>query len=114
MSPDYDFSNELTPIGSGDSYWLDDQRLSRAFHQEIPQRMADLLEVAMSVYAADRRSRRNYRGMNTGHRQISVRIGVHDPDFWARPEMTEFLGDFLYWMSEDLSGPSTLLAGRLL
>ena len=88
MSPDYDFSNELAPVGSEDGYWLDDQRLSRAFHHEVPRRMADLLEVAMSVYAADRRSRRNYRGMNTGHRRISVRIGVHDPGFWARPEMT--------------------------
>ena len=101
MSDNYDFSNELTPVGSGDSYWLDGERLSRAFHREIPIRMADLLEVAMSVYTADRRSRRNYGRVNTGHRQISVRVGVHDPDFWRRPEMTECLGELLYWMSED-------------
>ncbi len=63
--------------------------------------MADLLEVAMSVYAADRRSPRNYKGMNTGHRQIKVRVGVHDPDFWLRLEMAECLGEFLYWISED-------------
>ena len=101
MNYNYDFSNELAPVGSGDSYWLDDQRLSRAFHREVPRRMADLLEVAMSVYAADRRSRRNYRGMNTGHRRIGVRVGVHDPGFWARPEISGFLSEFLYWMSED-------------
>ena len=101
MSYDYDFSSELTPVGSEDNYWLDDERLSCAFHQEVPQRMADLLEVAMSVYAADRLSPRNYKGMNTGHRRINMRVGVHDPDFWARPEMTGLLSQFLYWMSED-------------
>ena len=31
------------------------------------------------------------RGMNTGHRQINIRVGVHDPDFWARSEMTGLL-----------------------
>ena len=101
MNHNYDFSDELAPVGSGDGYWLDGERLSRAFYQEIPIRMADLLEVAMSVYAADRRSRRNYRGVNTGHRRINVRVGVSDPGFWARPEMTEFLSEFLYWLSED-------------
>ena len=101
MNYDYDFSNEPTPVGSGDSYWLDDERLSRAFHQQVPRRMADLLEVAMSVYAADRSSPRSYKGMNTGHRRINVRVGVRDPDFWGRSEMSEFLGEFLYWMSED-------------
>ncbi len=101
MSYDYDFSSELAPVGSEDNYWLDDERLSCAFHQQVPQRMADLLEVAMSVYAADRLSHRSYEGMNTGHRQINMRVGVHDPDFWARPEMSECLGEFLYWMSED-------------
>ena len=101
MSDNYDFSNELTLVGAGDSYWLDGECLSRAFHREIPIRMADLLEVAMSVYTADRRSRRNYGRVNTGQRQISVRVGVHDPDFWRRPEMTECLSRLLYWMSED-------------
>ena len=45
--------------------------------------MADLLEVAMSVYAADRLSRRSYRGMNTGHRQINIRVGVKRPRLLA-------------------------------
>ena len=101
MSHNYDFSNELTPSGSGNSYWLDGKHLSRAFHQEIHPRMADLMEVAMSVYTADRLSRRNYKGMNTGHRRINIRVGVRDPDFWARSELSEFLSEFLYWMSED-------------
>ncbi|MCY4654388.1 MAG: 7-cyano-7-deazaguanine synthase [Dehalococcoidia bacterium] len=101
MSYDYDFAGEFTPVGSEDNYWLDDEHLSCAFHQEVPRRMADLLEVAMSVYAADRLSPRSYKGMNTGHGQINMRVGVHDPDFWARPEMTGLLSQFLYWVSED-------------
>ena len=97
----HDFSTHFTQIGSGKSYWLDGECLSRAFYQALPRRTVDLMEVAMSVYAADRRSRRNYRGSNTGHRQINVRVGVRDRDFWDRPELTEFLRDFLYWLSED-------------
>ena len=97
----HDFSTQFTPVGSGKSYWLDGECLSRAFYQALPRRTVDLMEVAMSVYAADRRSRRNYRGSNTGHRQINVRVGVRDRDFWDRPELTEFLRDFLYWLSED-------------
>ena len=97
----HDFSTQFTPVGSGKSFWLDGECLSRAFYQALPRRTVDLMEVAMSVYAADRRSRRNYRGSNTGHRQINVRVGVRDRHFWDRPEMTEFLGDLLYWLSED-------------
>ena len=97
----HDFSDQPTPAGSTDTYWLNGECLSRAFYQALPRRTADLLEVAMSVYAADRRSRRDFKGTNTGHRQINVRVGVRDRDFWGRPEMTEFLGDFLYWLSED-------------
>ena len=97
----HDFSNQPTPVGSTESYWLDGDFLSRAFLHELPQRTADLLEVVMSVYAADRRSRRNYRGTSTGHRQIHARVGVRDPEFWERSEITEVLGDFLYWLSED-------------
>ena len=97
----HDFSTQFTPVGSGKSYWLDGECLSRAFYRELPLRTVDLLEVVMSVYAADRRSRRNYRGSNTGHRQINVRVGVRDRDFWDRREMTGFLRNFLYWLSED-------------
>ena len=97
----HDFSDQPTPAGSTETYWLNGERLSLAFCQALPRRTADLLEVAMSIYAADRRSRRDYRGTNTGHRLINVRVGVRDRDFWERPEMTDFLGDFLYWLSED-------------
>ena len=97
----HDFPSGPSRVGSGDSYWLDGKCLTRVFYQEIPPRTVDLLEVAMSVYAADRRSRRNYEGYNTGHRQIKVRVGVRDMDFWNRPEMIASLGDFLYWLSED-------------
>ena len=101
LSQHRDFSARPSRVGSGDSYWLDGGCLSRVFYQKIPLRTMDLLEVAMSVYAADRRSRRNYKGYNTGQRQINVRVRVRDPDFWNRPEMIESLGDFVYWLSED-------------
>ena len=63
--------------------------------------MADLLEVALSVYAADRQSPRGSGPTDTGHRQIIVRMAVRDPAFWRRSETMERLSNYLYWLSED-------------
>ena len=97
----YDFTNLARPVGLGDNFRLDGRTLALAFCQAIPGRMADLIEVAMSVYAADRRSLRNYRGANTGHRRIRIRLGVRDPGFWSGCEIYDRLIDYLCWLSED-------------
>ena len=88
---EYDFSEQEQPVGPGDNFWLDGKSLAIAFCRAIPERMADLLEVAMSVYASDRRSLQDYRGANTGHRRIRIRLGVRDPRFWSRREMHDRL-----------------------
>ena len=98
---EYDFSEQEQPVGPGDNFWLDGKSLAIAFCRAIPERMADLLEVAMSVYASDRRSLQDYRGANTGHRRIRIRLGVRDPRFWSRREMHDRLTDYLCWLSHD-------------
>ena len=97
----YDFTDQTQPVGLGDNFWIDGKPLALAFCHAIPERMADLLEVAMSVYAADRRSLRNYEGANTGHRRIHICLGVRDPGFWSRREMNDRLSDYLCWLSDD-------------
>ena len=98
---EYDFTSLAQPVGLGDNFWLDGRPLAIAFCHAIPERMADLLEVAMTVYASDRRSLRDYRGANTGHRRIRIRLGVRDPRFWSRREMHDRLTDYLCWLSDD-------------
>ena len=55
----------------------------------------------MAVYAADRRSRRDFKRAASGQRRISVRIALRNPDLWATREMAHKLGEVLYWLSED-------------
>ena len=98
---EYDFTDHAQPVGLGDNFWIKGEPMALAFCHAIPERMADLLEVAMSVYAADRRSLRDYGGPNTGHRRIHIRLGVRDPGLWSRPDMDDQLSDYLCWLSDD-------------
>ena len=97
----YDFTDAVEPVELGPDYWLDGQRLSRAFCQALPANVADLLDVVMAVYAADRRSRRDFKGAAAGQRSIGVRVGVRNPSRWATNAMAHKLGELLYWLSED-------------
>ena len=97
----YDFASHVQPMELDSFYWLNGQRLSRAFCQALPANLADLLDVVMAVYAADRRSRRDFKGIASGQRRISVRIGVRNPGLWATAEVGQKLHELLYWLSED-------------
>ena len=97
----YNFADQVQPVELDNYYWLNGQRLSRAFCRALRASLADLLDVVMAVYAADRRSPRNFKGAAAGHRRISVRIGVRNPGLWSAAEMVERLQDLLYWLSED-------------
>ena len=89
------------PVEAPDSVWLAAPRISRLFCTPLPADLADLLDVAVAIYAADRRSRRNYRGPNTGRRSIALELSVREPNRWSEPATIEHLRDFLYWLSED-------------
>ena len=98
----YDFIDPSTPIGRGASYWIDEYRLVSTFLQTLPTRVADLLDVALAIYTADRRSRRDFKGADTGQRQISVRVGVRNLGLWTESRIATRLQEFLYWLSEDI------------
>lgn len=97
----FDFTSNVKPVELEPTFWLDGQRLSRAFCQAVPAKLADLLDIVMAVYAADRRSRRDFKRAASGQRSIRVRIGVRNPGLWATEEMAHKLSELLYWLSED-------------
>ncbi len=96
----YDFATQVSP-DRDDGFWLDGQRMSHAFCNALPSYVADLLDVAMAVYAADRRSKRHYKMAHTGLRHIHLRVGVRNIALWSRPEIALSLHEVLSWLSGD-------------
>ncbi len=93
---EYDFTNRMKQ----GFYWMEIERLS--FCQVLSPRTADLLDLVMAIYAADRQSRRDFKEANTGQRSIHVRVGVRDLQFWTESGIAQRLKEFLYWLSEDV------------
>ena len=119
----YDFTGIDVPVELGRSFWLDDRSLSRTFFDALPARSADLLDIVMAVYTADRRSRREFNRGRTGQRAIEIRVGLRDPAHWAEGALAQRLQALLYWVSEDewslrfderKGGPSPAEAERFL
>lgn len=83
-------------------YWVDDSPLSRAFGSILPSKLADLVDLAMAVYFADRRSYRQRDSFElTGHREIHIRLPVRELELWKSKEITSSLVDLLGWFTED-------------
>ena len=97
----HDFTVHPRKLGLDSTCWFNGQSLSRPFSQVLPPNAADLLDLSLSIYAADRSSPRDFKRGNTGQRRINVRVGLRNPDRWTTPEMAASLQEFLYWLSED-------------
>lgn len=97
----YDFTDDVLPVELDPHYWVDGQRLSRAFCRALPSSLADLLDVVMAAYAADRRSRRDFKGTAAGQRHIIVRVAVREPRLWTNWDAGDRLRDLLHWLTED-------------
>jgi 7-cyano-7-deazaguanine synthase in queuosine biosynthesis len=98
----FDFSNNPVQAELERYYWVDDSQLSHAFDSILPPRLADLVDLAMSVYYADRRAVRvRSRYGLTGLRDFDVRLAVRDLELWRRDEVAARLADLLYWFTED-------------
>ena len=98
----YDFTSASLPGEQINPFRLELKSITRSLMASITQKMADLLDVVMAVYAADRQSRRSYREMSTGQREFSLRLSLREPDFWNRPELLSHLQSYLNWISEDV------------
>ena len=101
MSFRYSLGVHPRPRAVMDSVWVATSRISQLFCTPLPADLADLIDVAVAVYAADRKSRRNFRGPNTGRRSIELELSLRDPERWDKPSASEGLRDYLDWLSGD-------------
>ena len=99
---EYDFTSPSLPGEKINPFRLELKNITRPLLATITPRMADLLDVVMAVYAADRQSRRTYRGVSTGQREFFLRLALRETDFWSRPQLLRNLELYLNWISEDV------------
>ena len=97
----YDFTVHPRDIGLDSTCWLNGEHLSHPFSKVLPAGAADLIDLALAIYAADRSSQRDFKQTNTGQRRIHVRVGLRNPDLWSAGVMANRLHEFLYWLSGD-------------
>jgi|SRR5882724_7081728 len=98
----FDFSNDPVQAELESFYWVDDSQLSRAFSSSLPTRLADLVDLAMSVYYADRRAVRvRSPYVLTGLRDFDIRLPVRDLELWRESGVATRLANLLYWFTED-------------
>lgn len=84
---------------------LRDDLIARAFFRPLPPELADLVDVAMAVYSADRLIRRRPTGVDPFElcwkRRLSLEIPVRVPKRWHRPEVGQALQNCLEFLTED-------------
>lgn len=97
----FDFSC-LAASNNEDYFWVDDRQVSTAFGLKLPPRVADLVDVAMAVYSADRGAAR-VRNLSTsvGSRRFEIRLGLRNPDLWRDSLVLETLRRTLAWFTDD-------------
>jgi len=104
MNPEpyaYDFTVYPRDTGLRSTCWVNGERLSHPFSEALPASAADLLDLTLAIYAADRSSPRDQRRSNTGQRRLHVRLALRNPDCWTTPATADRLQEFLYWLSGD-------------
>ena len=98
----YDFTKPENVPEAGHAFWLVQNSLTSTFSRALPRRAADLLDVLGAVYAADRKSKRCFKGVATGQRRICIHMPVREPELWTSPELATRLRELLSWVSEDV------------
>jgi hypothetical protein len=97
----FDFSKQPSPEIER-NYRVDDSRLSRAFGSILPSRLADMIDLAMAVYFADRRTPRIRSSFElTGYRKIHIRLPLRDLEIWRSDRVITSLIKQLSWFTED-------------
>lgn len=97
---------ELPAIGWQRHYYVDDQPITTAFGRVLDDRMADLIDIAMAAYVADRLVKREPAPRSDPfrldwYRSLSIRLGVRNPSLWRSREVSARLCDLLGWVTED-------------
>lgn len=77
-------------------YWNFNSYIGALFKHPSP-RLADLAEMASSIFLADRLARRGKKWK----RNLNLCIPVRDLVFWEQPNISRTLSDILYYLTED-------------
>ena len=93
------------PVAPGNRYYVDDEPIARAFTTGLDPVFADLADIALAIYVADRLCRRKKAG---GHRhnlnwtrQINISLPLRDPERWQDHVLAERLSELLWFLTED-------------
>ena len=112
-------------IRRDDGYQIGPTLFNGFFSSELAPALADMVEVGVAVYAADRMCRRKLGGADTyqhsWHRRMRLTVPVRDPSLWNSEEVQERLGAVLTFLTDDEwhfrfsrhEGPSRALQGSL-
>ncbi len=100
------FAPEGDPLGPEQRYDVEDQAIARAFGLRLSPALADLVDLGLAVYVADRLARRRPAHADLYHphwtRRIKVRLPLRDPVRWSAPDLRGKLVELLWFLTEDL------------
>ena len=86
-------------------YRIDDRQIAQAFSSAMPGYLADLVDVAMAVYFADRLLSRRPAGTNRSQphwsRHTELSVPVRDPERWNDADLRTQLEALLWLFTED-------------
>ena len=92
--------------GDRPGFRIRSDRLEAGFHHNLDDRLADLVDVASTVFAADglisRGGDTRPKLGEAWRRQFHLTIPVRDPKFWQQDSVTRCLSDAIGFMSEDV------------
>lgn len=95
----------LAVSGSSTNIRLESEDVGRRMLKALPATLADLLDVAAYIYAADQMvSRGGETASRLGtdwRRDFHFVVSVREPERWASPEVSSALSQLLAFMSED-------------
>jgi len=96
---------ELKTFGRGQNINVVIEDIARVFQKDLSGRLADVLDIAAFVYAADSAVPRGggwVKGaIEPWSRDFRFEIGVRDESFWNRSEICAILADVLNFLSDD-------------
>lgn len=100
------FHDEGAKVPERFSFSLDDLPLIAGLGQRLSHCLADLIDVAVSIFISDRlapRTRTNdQRPLDVRwHRKLHLVVPVRDPQHWRQPEIAECLDELLYFLTND-------------
>ncbi len=86
-------------------YHLDDKRIADGLAAHVDPIYADLLDVAVAAYVADRVSPRRPKGKRDNgsfwRRRLNLRVAVRRPELWNEPDTYSLVHRLLEWLTDD-------------